>query len=113
KLFGTMASYKDIVSIFGVHMTVVVITIGLEFILSIYKANTYPLILVFVAIALMFTVIPLYSISHLLIKEPNNVDPVDGYLIYIFGVSITFVILIGVLLDYTLGNFINNTMTYM
>ncbi|HLQ73448.1 MAG TPA: Yip1 family protein [Bacillota bacterium] len=113
KLFGTMASYKDIVSIFGVHMTVVVITIGLAFILSIFKANTYALILVFVAMALMFTLIPLYIISHLLTKEPKNIDPLYGYLIYIVGVSITFVIVIGVLLDSTLGNFINDTMTYM
>lgn len=113
KIFGTLASFKEIVAIFGVHMTLVVAISALALILSIVKANTFAFILIMITVMLVFSVIPLYIISHLLSKEPKNLDPLYGYLIYIVGVSITFAIVMSIFLDSTIGNFINDTLDYM
>src|SRR5690625_1049943 len=113
KIFGTLASFKEIVAIFGVHMTLVVAIAALALILSIVKANTFAFILIMITVMLVFSVIPLYIISYLLSKEPKNLDPLYGYLIYIVGVSITFAIVMSIFLDSTIGNFINDTLDYM
>lgn len=110
KFFGTDCAYKDMISIFGIHMTPVAVVSAAAFILSIIKSNDFALLLLVISILLMFYLIPLYIISSLLTRRPKGLDPLYGYLIYIVVVGIVFIVVNSVMLDSAIGQMLEEFM---
>lgn len=106
KLFGTDSTYKDVVSIFGAHMTPVIVVSALAFLLAIFKSNTFAAFLLFLVLMLIVSIVPLYLISSLLTRRPKGIDPLYGYLLYILAFIITFMIVMSIMIDSALGDMI-------
>lgn len=108
--FGKAYTFKQMISIYGAHMTPAIVIVGLTFILALLKSNTFGTILLFVTIGLMLTTIPLYIISSLLARNPKGIDPLYGYMLYLISVGIAFSIFISVMLDSAIGGFLDDIM---
>lgn len=108
KFFGTESSFKEITSIFGVHMLPVNILALLSFILVLIKSNTTGWILLFIAFGLVISMIPIYLINSLLTQSSKGVDPFYGYLLYLIAVGITYTVLFAIFVDSAIGNFLNS-----
>lgn len=111
-LFGTEWSFKSIVSIYGAHMTPVIIFTIATFLLILLKSYTYGSFFILIYIALLVTAIPVYLISSLLSKVEKPVDPFFGYFIYLIAVAIIFAIFAGIVIDSTFGELIDEFMYY-
>lgn len=106
KMFGTDGTYTDIVSIFGAHMTPVIIVSAAAFLLAILKSNMFATMLMMIVLMLIIFVIPLYLISSLLTRRSKGIDPLYGYVLYIVATFITLSIVMVILADSALGNMV-------
>lgn len=107
KMFGTDGTYTDIVSIFGAHLTPVIIVSAASFLLAILKSNMFATMLMMIVLMLIIFVIPLYLISSLLTRRPKGIDPLYGYVLYIVATFITLSIVMVILADSALGNMVD------
>ena len=108
KLFGPQLSFKSIISVYGGHLSPLIIGAGAAFLLILLKSYTLGNIIL--GIVLMFTIfiLPLYVISALLIKKSIPVlDPLYGFMLYLVTFAILFIIFATILADSALGQFID------
>lgn len=104
KLFGTGYSFKEITSIFGAHMTPVIIAVSLSLIFALIKSNTAAITLLLISAALVATTVPIYLISRLLSKQSKALDALYGYLLYIATSGFVYFILFGIFIDSKIGS---------
>ena len=106
-LFGTAYSIKEIVSIYGAHLTSVIVLGLVAFLLVILKSNIVGGYIWLLVISLVLSIIPVYLISSLLTRRSKSIDPVYGYLLYLISVGIAFIIIFSIIIDSRLGDFID------
>ena len=106
--FGPQYSFKSIISLYGGHLSPVLLVGVASLLLMLLKSYTFgslSLILVFI---FSISLLPLYLISVLLTKKSSSVDPLYGYVIYIAAFSIFFMIFTVILADSTIGSLLND-----
>ncbi len=105
RFFGPQLSFKSIVSVYGGHLSPLLIGSGVSFLLMLLKSYTFGnLILSLVFIFAVF-ILPLFLISTLLTKKPTGFDPLYGFMLYIVTFLILFFIFITILADSTIGEY--------
>lgn len=113
KLFGTGYSFKEVLSLYGGHLSLATILAAAAFILLLVKANLIGMILITIVFGLAITSAPIYLISSLLTQKSKSLDPYYGYLIYTVAVGIGFFILFTILADSTIGGFFDELSYYL
>lgn len=108
KLFGSEYSFKEIISIYGGHLSLTTIVVAAAFILLLVKANLIGMILIAIVFGLAITTTPLYLISSLLTRKSKSLDPFYGYLIYTVAVAVGFIILFTILADSAVGGLLDD-----
>src|SRR5690625_1036558 len=108
KLFGSEYSFKEIISVYGGHLSLTIIIAAAAFILLLVKANLIGMILIAVVFGLAITTTPLYLISSLLTRKSKSLDPFYGYLIYTVAVAVGFIILFTILADSAVGGLLDD-----
>lgn len=103
KFFGSNASFKEMIAIYGAHLTAAIIIAVIAFLLILLKSNVYGNILLGIAFLLAVLFIPYYMISSLLTKYAKGIDPLYSFLLYVVIFAIVFSIFIGILADSALG----------
>lgn len=107
KMYGTQATFKEIASIYGAHLSPAIGIAALAFILVLIKSFNIGGVLIFVAIGMMLTTIPLFLISNLLTRKSRAIDAFYGYLIYLIAIGIAYVIIITIFGDTMVGQVID------
>lgn len=107
KFFGPQQSFKSIVNLYGGHLSPLLIVATASLLLILLKSYTFAGLSLFMVFLFTIMLLPLYLISILLTKKSSNLDPLYGYFIYIIATSISFIILMSILADSTIGRFID------
>lgn len=111
RFFGPQLSYKSICSLYGGHLSPLLLTSAVSILLMFLKSYTYGNVLLSLVFTFAIFILPLYLISSLLTKKASTVDPLYGYMLYIGAFSILFIIFITILADSSLGEYID-ALTY-
>ncbi|NYF23579.1 YIP1 family protein [Sporosarcina sp. JAI121] len=107
KLFGPQFSFKSIISIYGAHLSPLIIGAGAAFLLVLLKSFIVGNIILVVVLLFAIFILPLYVISALLTKKSTNtLDPLYGFTLYLVSFAILLIISITILADSALGEFI-------
>src|SRR5690625_4285317 len=99
KIFGTDYSFKAILSIYGVHVTPVLILIFISYILALSKSYIYAPLLLTGSFSLIMGLIPCYLISSLLTRKSKHVDALYGFIIYVIAIFIVISIVFSIFVD--------------
>lgn len=113
KLFGPGYSFKEILSIYGGHLSLATVLAASAFILLLVKANLIGMILIALVLGLAITSAPIYLISSLLTQKSKSLDPYYGYLIYTVAVGIGVFILFTILADSAIGGLLDDLSYYL
>lgn len=105
RFFGPNMSYKKIVSIYGAHLTPIILLAAVSFLLLLLKSYIAGNMLMFITLGLPFILLPLYLIGRFLSIQAKGMDPLYGFLSYIILSSVLFSIVFAVLAD-SLMNYI-------
>lgn len=112
KLFGIKMDYREFTAIYGAYTLPVVIFSALGLLLGIINSNGVAITLVAIAISLSIFAIPSYLVILLLSRSESSIDPFYGYLIYMVGAVIVYLILMTIIVDSALGDIINDMSYY-
>ncbi|MER2090420.1 MAG: hypothetical protein ABS920_11835 [Sporosarcina sp.] len=108
KLFGPQLSFKSIISIYGAHLSPLLIGSGAALILILLKSFAFANVILATVLMFAIFILPLYLISVLLTKKSTNtLDPLYGFILYLVLFTILFIIFITILADSALGQFID------
>ena len=108
KLFGPQLPFKSIISVYGGHLSPLLIGAGAAFLLILLKSFTLGNIILGIVLLFAIFILPLYVISALLTKKSAPVlDPLYGFILYLVSFAILFTIFISILADSALGQFID------
>lgn len=105
--FGPQHSFKSIVSLYGGHLSPVLLVAAAALLLILLKSYTFGSLALMLIFMFSISLLPLYLISLLLTKKSSGVDPLYGYVIYIVTFSIFFTIFTVILADSTVGGMID------
>lgn len=106
--FGPQHSFKSIISLYGGHLSPVLLVGIASLLLMLLKSYTFGSFTLFLVFIFSITLLPLYLISVLLTKKSSGLDPLYGYIIYIVAFSIFIMILMFILADSTIGGLLEN-----
>ncbi|WP_144512797.1 hypothetical protein [Bacillus sp. FJAT-22090] len=106
--FGSQYSLKAIISFYGGQLSPLVVTISLSLLLMIIQSFTFGNIMLVISFIITMFVLPLYLVSFLITKNPSEIDPLYGFILYIAVYVLLFVIIVTLLADSTLGRYLDN-----
>ncbi|MBD8025652.1 hypothetical protein H9636_03185 [Ureibacillus sp. Re31] len=112
KIFGPEKSVKEIVSYLGVHSIPAAILVIIGLLLVLIKSLVAGYIFLALSFTLIILIIPLYIISRLIVSKVKSIDSYYGYLLYIVFFSILYAIVIAIIGDATIGQFIDQLDMY-
>ncbi|HJF33602.1 MAG TPA: YIP1 family protein [Sporosarcina psychrophila] len=108
KFFGQQQSFKSIISIYGAHLSPVIIGAGAAFLLILMKSFAFGNFILATLFVFAIFILPLYLISALLTRKSTNaLDPLYGFILYLVSFAILFILFITILADSALGQFID------
>ena len=110
--FGPQYSFKSIISLYGGHLSPVLLVGVASLLLMLLKSFTFGSLTIILVFMFSISLLPLYLISGLLTKKSNSVDPLYGYIIYIAAFSIFFMIFTVILADSTIGYLLNDFQSF-
>lgn len=105
KFFGENLTFKEITTIYGAHMSPVIILTGVTLLLVVARSLAFGSILLFITMSLITVIVPMYLISSLLTRQSKGTDPLYGFLIYIVSVGISFFIVFAIFVDSVVNQF--------
>ena len=111
KFFGPQLSLNAIVSLYGAHLSPILILAAASLLLMMLRSFTYGNFTLSIVFMFIIFILPLYLISLLLTKNSTAVDPLYSYIFYIALFSILFIIFVTILADSSLGGYIDE-LTY-
>ncbi|MBK3497436.1 hypothetical protein JFL43_22030 [Viridibacillus sp. YIM B01967] len=106
-------SFKDIVGIYGAHLSPVISLAAVTFLFYLLSANITASIMLVIVYILAIFIMPLYIICKLINEQPQKIDAFYGYIIYIVAFTIVYYIFIMVVIDTALGRFIDSLEYYL
>ncbi|MEK3935624.1 hypothetical protein MKY41_09900 [Sporosarcina sp. FSL W7-1349] len=106
--FGPALMLKSIVSLYGAHLSLLLITAAASFLFILMNSFTFGAVALTITMSLAIFVLPLYLISTLLAEKPAGLDPLYGILLYVFMFSIVLLIFTTIVADSAFGEFLNN-----
>lgn len=106
--FGPQHSPKLIVTLYGGHLSPVILLGIASLLLLFFKSFTFGSITLIIIFLFSVFILPLYLISFLLTKKSNSADPFYGFIIYIVTFFILFMILTIILADSMISHLLNN-----
>lgn len=110
RFFGPQLTFKSICSVYGGHLSPLLIASVVSILLMFLKSYTYGNILLSIVFLFAVFILPLYLISSLVTKQSSSIDPLYGFMLYIAAFSILFFIFVTILADSSLGEYINRMM---
>ena len=110
--FGPQHSFKSIVSLYGGHLSPILLIAAASLLLMLLKSYTFGSLALVIIFMFLISLLPLYLISVLLTKKSSGLDPFYGYVLYIVTFSILFGIFTVILADSTIGGFIDEFYYY-
>lgn len=111
--FGPQHSFKSIISLYGGHLSPVILLGVVSLLLLFLKSFTFGSIILIIAFLFSVFILPLYLISFLLTKKSNSADPFYGFIIYIMTFSILLSIFTIILADSTISNYLSDFKYFM
>ncbi|MDY0409145.1 hypothetical protein [Paracerasibacillus soli] len=105
--FGGQVTFREMVSVYGVHMVPVIVIALLSLLLILLNSYSFGGILLMVSLGFILTTVPLYLIASLLTKQSKSLDAFYGYIVYIVMAGIVFLIYFSIIIDSTIGNLID------
>lgn len=107
KFFGPQFSFKSIISIYGAHLSPLIIGAGAAFLLVLLKSFVFGNVILAIVLLFAIFILPLYVISALLTKATTKtLDPLYGFTLYLVLFAILLIIFITILADSALGEVI-------
>lgn len=106
--FGPQHSFKSIISLYGGHLSPMILLGVTSLLLLLFKSFTYGSIMLIIVYVFPIFILPLYLISFLLLKKSNSTDPFYGFIIYIVTFSILLSIFTITLADSTMISYLND-----
>ena len=105
--FGPQHSFKSIISLYGGHLSPIILLGITSLLLLFFKSFTFGGITLIIVFLFSVFILPLYLISFLLTKKSSSADPFYGFIIYIVTFSISLSILTIILADSTISKYLN------
>ena len=106
--FGPQHSFKSIISLYGGHLSPVLLMGAASLLLMLLKSYTFGGLSLILVFTFSISLLPLYLISVLLTNKSSSLDPLYAYVIYIAAFSIFFTIFTVILADSTIGGLLND-----
>ncbi|OMP66650.1 DUF6574 domain-containing protein [Domibacillus epiphyticus] len=108
RFFGPGYSFKEMTGVYGVHLIPSIVLMAVSLLLVLLKAYVYSGLFMSLSLTVALLLMPLYLISALLTKKSAALDPLYGYFIYIVLSLILFSLIVGVLADSTMGEYLDD-----
>ncbi|MFS0576587.1 hypothetical protein AB1K83_13195 [Sporosarcina sp. 179-K 3D1 HS] len=106
KFFGSQLTLKSIASLYGAHLSLLLVTAAAAFLFMLMKSYTFGNVALALTVLLAIFILPLYLISTLLTQKPTGLDPLYGFFLYLVLFLILFAIFVTIMADSALGQFI-------
>lgn len=108
KMYGTNASFKEIIAINGAYLAPTLAIAVISFVLILLKSYNIGGILLFASIGFMLSIAPIFIINTLLTRRTRSIDPFYGYVIYLVAIVIAYVIVFAILGDTMVGRLLSD-----
>lgn len=107
RYFGPQLSLKSIIFLYGAHLPLLILCMGVTFLFLLIKSYTVGSFILTITFLLAILALPLYLISSLLTKESTSLDPLYGFILYIITFTIIFMVFLTISADSALGGFMS------
>lgn len=106
KLFSEDLTFKDVISKFGGYYMLPMMLSVIGIFLALFKSYSFATISIYVGLAIVTGVIPMYIMVKLLSSKSKGIDSFYAFIFYIIVTIILMVIVISFIIDSTIGEYL-------